>query len=166
MADKAKAKMADIVQDGDITLQNVTQTRGMQIRSNKGSVTIEQKIDDHSDVTIHAAVDVTIVQKIDQHSAATITAGRNVSIGQKIDQHSLARITAGANILIGQKVDQHSVAFLSAPHGSITISQGISAEAVVHSTAKHESLGTIDSGASADHNMNAAVDPTQVGPDS
>jgi hypothetical protein len=158
--------MNNIVQDGDVTLQNLTQTRGVQIRSNKGSVTIEQKIDDHSDVTIQAAVDVTIMQKVDQHSAATITAGRNVFIGQKIDQHSLARITAGANISIGQKVDQHSVAFLSAPHGSITIGQGISAQAVVHATAKNENLGTIDSGASADHNMNAAVDPTQVGPDS
>jgi len=151
----------NIIQDGDIvveTFSNATAT----LESRHGSVTINQKIDDHSNLTIRAAKNVTIGQKIDQHSSADIVAGGSVDIGQKIDQHSVARIVAQTgNISIAQKVDQHSTAFLSAPAGNINIGQGIDQHSIVHYLAKGAQLGTFSSGGTADTNMNAPVDPNQ-----
>jgi len=151
----------DIIQDGDIVVDNFSNATAT-LESRKGSVTINQKIDDNSNVTINAAKDVTIGQKIDQHSNAVIVAGGSVTIGQKIDQHSVARITAQTgSIHIGQKVDQHSTAFLAAPKGSIVIDQGIDQHSAVHYQTANAQLGTVTGSATADSNMNAAVNPNQ-----
>jgi hypothetical protein len=153
--------LGNIIQDGDIVVNNISQTVET-LQSRRGSVTINQKIDDHSFVTIVAAKDVNIGQKIDQHSRAEILAGGSVTIGQKIDQHSIARIHAtNGNIHIGQKVDQHSTAFLWAPNGNIAIDQGIDQHSIVHYQSRTQQLGALGPGASSDTNMNAPIDPNQ-----
>jgi hypothetical protein len=145
---------ADTVQDGDIVIDNISGATDTII-SHHGSVTINNKIDDHSNVTIQAATFVTIGQKIDQHSRAIIVAGTNVTIGQKIDQHSIAHIQAGGSINIGQKVDQHSQAYLDAPNGTITVQQGVDQHSLVHWRAKSASIPNLGNGSGVDNNLNA-----------
>ncbi len=145
---------ADTIQDGDIVIDNISGASDT-IVSNHGSVTITNKIDDHSNVTIRAATFVRIGQKVDQHSRATISAGTDVVIGQKIDQHSIAHIQAGGSINIGQKVDQHSQAYLYAPNGNITVQQGVDQHSWVHWQAKSANIPNLGNGSRVDNNLNA-----------
>ena len=155
--------MNNIVQDADIVVaENISGANNLVLESRNGSVTINQKIDDHSSVIIRAGKDVTITQKVDQHSVADITAHGSVTIVQKVDQHSVVRITAETgDIHIGQKVDQHSTAFLSAPAGEIFIDQGIDGHSIVHYHSLGAHLGSFSGGGTADTNMAAPVDPAQ-----
>lgn len=139
---KEKKNMGDItqVQDGDIVVRTVTNASTAMLHSRKGSVTINEKIDENSNLTIRAAKNVSIGQKIDQHSNPDIVAGGSVEIGRKIDQYSVARIVAQTgNINIGQKVDQHNTAFLSAPAGNIVIGEGINQHSIVITRRKERS---------------------------
>ncbi|MGA8474999.1 MAG: hypothetical protein WB681_08030 [Candidatus Cybelea sp.] len=145
---------ADTIQDGDIVIDNISGASDT-IVSNHGSVTITNKIDDHSNVTIRAATFVRIGQKVDQHSRATISAGTDVTIGQKIDQHSIAHIQAGGSINIGQKVDQHSQAYLYAPSGNITVQQGVDQHSWVHWQSKSANIPNLGNGSRVDNNLNA-----------
>ena len=102
-------------EDGDVTIDNISDGFTLQLESQHGSITINHKIDQHSFVILSACGSVSIGEKIDQHSQATITARGNISIGQKIDQGSSGTLTSvGGSIDIGQKVDQHSSANLTA----------------------------------------------------
>src|SRR5579862_6304735 len=94
---------------GDLHIQTITNHASGTFQSLNGSVIIDEKIDDHCDVRVFAAVDVRIGQKIDQHSKVEIIAGGSVSIKEKIDRHSVAIITAQhGDVTIGQKIDEHS----------------------------------------------------------
>jgi len=110
---------------GDLTLDNVTQHVDLTLSSGHGSITINNKIDQHSWAHLTAATTVSIGQKIDQHSIAEITAGGDVTIGQMIDAGSSAAITStGGKIVIGQTVNSASGATLTAAT-SVSIGQKI-----------------------------------------
>jgi hypothetical protein len=109
---------------GDLTLDDVTQHVDLTLTSGHGSITINQKIDQHSYANLTAATGVSIGQKIDQLSIAEINAGGDVAIGQMIDAGSQATITAGGQIVIGQMVNQHSGATLTAAT-SVSIGQKV-----------------------------------------
>jgi hypothetical protein len=110
---------------GDLTLDNVTQHVDLTLSSGHGSITINEKIDQHSYAKLTAATTVSIGQKIDQQSIAEITAGGDVTIGQMIDAGSQAVITStGGKIDIGQTVNAASGATLTAAT-SVSIGQKI-----------------------------------------
>jgi hypothetical protein len=137
--------------DGDLTLENVTQHCDLTLVSRHGSITINQKVDQHSYANLTADTTIHIGQKIDQQSTAVFTAGGDITIGQTIDQGSNATITstagkidiglkvdaasgatltAGTTVHIGQTVDQHSNVIIVA-QGDVTIDKKIDQ----HSTA-------------------------------
>ncbi len=118
----------------NITIHHINNTT-LTIKAT-GTVTIQEKIDQHSNVTITAA-SVYIGQKIDQHSESHITALGSVHIGEKIDQHSQAWITSeNGTILIGQNVDAESYADLWAKNGAITMGEPVNGNSTVEFEAK------------------------------
>jgi len=159
--------MTDQIVDDDLYIQNITNRTTGTFQSRNGSVYIEEKVDDHSDVTILAAVDVQIAQKVDQHSQAEIVAGGSVTIGEKIDQHSVAVITAmNGNVNIGQKIDQHSWARIRVPNGALTIGEAVDQHSHLHYQAMSASIPRVDGNSTADGDMNAGWDPSEQGPNS
>lgn len=161
------AKIPQDVEDGDVTLDNVSESK-LGLTSRHGGITIAHKVDQHSSVlltsckgvTIHEKIDnhshativsrgdVTIKEKIDQHSTADINSQGSIEIGEKIDQHSVAKLTAGTTVHIGKKIDQHSTAAIIA-EGDINIDEGIDQ----HSTAFITSVnGSITIGKAVDGN--------------
>ena len=159
--------MADQIVEGDLHIQNITNHTTGTFQSLNGSVYVEEKIDDHSDVTILAAVNVQIGQKIDQHSQAEIVAGGSVTIGEKIDQHSVAVITAmSGNVNIGQKIDQHSWARIRVSHGALDIGEAVDQHSNLHYQAMSASIPRVDGNSTVDGDMNAGWDPSQQGPNS
>jgi hypothetical protein len=161
-------------EDGDVTIDNISDGFTLQLGSLHGSITVNHKIDQHSYVILTACGSVSIGEKIDQGSQATITARGNISIGQKIDQgswaqitsvegsidigqkvdqHSYAKLQAGTTVHIGQKVDQHSDVTIVA-EGDINIDQGLDQ----HSNSDITSLnGSITIGQAVDGNATATL---------
>jgi hypothetical protein len=162
-------------EDGDVTIDNITNGFTLQLQSLHGSITINHKIDQHSFVILSACGSVSIGEKIDQHSQAQIIARGNISIGQtidqgshdvvltslagsvdiglKIDQHSSAKIQAATTVHIGQKIDQHSDVTIVA-QGDINIDQGLDQ----HSNSDITSLnGSITIGQAVDGNATATL---------
>jgi hypothetical protein len=159
-------------EDGDVTIDNISDGFTLQLESLHGSITINHKIDQHSFVILTACGSVSIGEKIDQHSVATITARGNISIGQKIDQsssgtitsiagsidigqkvdqHSSATLNAGTTVHIGQKIDQHSDVTIVA-NGDINIDQGLDAHSNSNITSNFGSITigqAVDGGATA-----------------
>ena len=176
--------MPDQIVDGDLHIKTITHGSGMY-QSKKGSVIIDEKIDDHSNVHIKAAMNVGIGQKIDQHSLAVIEAGADVGIGQKIDQHSQAEITAGGSVTIGQKIDQHSVGIITAqngnvdigqkidqhswarisvPNGTLSIGEAVDQHSQLHYQARTASIPRVEHGSTSDADMIVGWDADEFGP--
>ena len=159
--------MPDQIVDGDLRIDNISSHATGTYQSRKGSIIINQKVDDHSNVRLVAAKDVRIGEKIDQHSQAEIDAGGSVSIGQKIDQHSVALITSrSGNVSIGEKIDQHSWAMIFVPNGNLNIGQGVDQHSYLHYQARSGSVGHVDGGSTVDSNMSVGWDPSESGPTS
>lgn len=159
--------MPDQIVDGDLHIHNITNHATGTFESRDGSIIIDEKVDDHSNVRLLAAGDVRIGQKIDQHSQAEIIAGGNVSIGEKIDQHSVGLITAKTgNVDIGQKIDQHSWARISAPNGTLRIGEAVDQHSHLHWQARSASIPRVDNESTSDNDMAAGWDPHESGPES
>jgi hypothetical protein len=166
--------MAQKSEDGDVTVDNVTNDFTLHLTSQHGGITLIHKVDQHSSATLTACAGVSIGEKIDQHSQATIVANGDVTIGQKIDQwseaditsiqgaidigqkidqHSVARLNAGTTVHIGQKIDQHATVTIIA-QGDVNIDQGIDQ----HSTADITSVnGSITIGQAVDGEADATL---------
>jgi hypothetical protein len=162
----------DKSEDGDVTVDNVTNGFNLRLTSQHGRITISHKVDQHSSAILTACAGVSIAEKIDQHSSATIFANGDVTIGQKIDegsfadiksmngaidigqkvdQHSTAILQAQATVHIGQKIDQHSNVTINA-QGDITIDEGIDQHAKAYIKSENGSIiigQAVDGGADA-----------------
>jgi hypothetical protein len=145
---------ANETQDGDVTVDNISDGFTLQLESLHGSITVNQKIDQHSVAILTGCGNISIGQKIDQGSSAQITSiGGSIDIGQKVDQHSSAVLNAGTTVHIGQKIDQHSVVTIVA-QGDINIDQGLDQ----HSNSDITSLnGSITIGQAVDGNATATL---------
>ena len=153
-------QIVDVTHNGDIRIRKIEQHCRVRAVSRCGSISIDEKVDQHCWVHLDARDDVLVGQKVDQHCVVDIQCGGEIVFGWrdaeggKIDQHcqvtvhstggnlrltqkvdgnsSLnARIDDGS-ISIGQKVDGHAVCTLFAPNGHIAIGDKIGGGAEVH----------------------------------
>lgn len=123
----------NVVYEGDIIVEKIDQYCNISLESKYGSITINQKCDQHCWVHLKAKTAVSIGQKIDQHCTVIIECEGAVYIGQKVDGNSDATITTSTgSIYIGQKIDGSSRATLKASNGTITIVQKVDGNSVVN----------------------------------
>jgi hypothetical protein len=176
----SKAQDTGKTAHGDLIIDNITNHSTGTYESLTGSVFINQKVDDHSNIHIKAAKEVHIGQKIDQHSQVKIDASGDISIGEKIDQHSVGIITSGnGNVRIGQKIDQHSWARISVPNGCLKIGQGVDQHSHLHYRdfrdyqnylGRQPQCGSavepVENGSTVDNDMTVGWDPKESGPGS
>ena len=136
------------------------------LTSINGSITIDGKVDNNSNVSITAMGDVTIGgEALDGGSSVVVISDDgSITIAGKVDGSSYVSLTASGDIHLEGKIDNNSTVIMISHHGKITIDGKVDGNSNVSLTAAGDiSIGVVGGDGDKKIDGNSHVDATSGG---